>query len=266
MWITETPLWLTVDGVRLEGRCWGPPPDQAPTLVLLHEGLGCVSLWRDFPAQLAKTTGFGVFAYSRQGYGQSDRANLPRPVDYMTIEAVNVLPKVLDLIGLQNGFLIGHSDGASIGAVYAGSIRDPRLLGLCLLAPHFFTEPDGLNSIRAAKVAYENTDLKTRLGRHHMDPENAFRGWNDAWMNPKFAAWNIEHIIAPISIPVLAIQGENDQYGTMAQLEVLEAGLKTPFIRIALRECQHSPQFEQPEKTIAAIQEFMQYNARNVSN
>lgn len=264
MWETDKLLRLSVDGVRLEGRCWGPPPDKSPTLVLLHEGLGCVSLWRDFPALLAAASGFGVFAYSRQGYGQSDAAVLPRPVDYMTDEAVQVLPKVLDGIGFQTGFLIGHSDGASIAAIYAGSLDDSRLSGLCLLAPHFFTEPGGLASIADAKVAYETTDLKTRLGRYHADPQNAFRGWNDAWLSPEFASWNIEFVIAQICVPVLAIQGENDQYGSAAQLDALAAKLKSDFRRLDLPDCQHSPQFEKSKETVAAIQRFVQYNAEKM--
>lgn len=256
-WQVDEPIWLNVNGARLEGRCWGPDPTRAATIVLLHEGLGSVSLWRGFPEALAKATGCGVFAYSRRGYGASDRADLPRPMDYMTREAQDDLPKVLDEIGLRQGVLVGHSDGASIAAIYAGTFNDPRLEGICLLSPHFFTEPEGLASIAQAGEAFRTTDLKERLARHHSDPENAFLGWNEAWLNPDFIAWNIEDFIGAISVPVLAIQGEDDQYGTLAQLDALEQGLKTPFERLELPDCQHAPQFEKSRETLTALSDFL---------
>jgi len=256
-WTPGEQIWLDVDDTRLEGRCWGPKPPEAPTIVLLHEGLGSVSLWRDFPKVLSDATGYGVFAYSRQGYGQSDPARLPRRIDYMTTEAVDVLPRVLDQIGVERCILLGHSDGASIAAIYAGSAEDNRVRGLCLMAPHFFTEPGGLASIVKAKQAYETTDLRDRMARHHKNVDNAFRGWNGAWLNPAFAAWNIEDSIDDIHVPVLAIQGLDDQYGTLAQLDALEARLSAPLERVELTECQHAPQFEQPQKTLTAIAEFL---------
>ncbi len=256
-WQTDETLFLGIAGKRIEARCWGPPPEKAPTLVLLHEGLGCVSLWRDFPQMLGQRTGCGVFAYSRAGYGQSDPAELPRPIDYMSREAGDVLPGVLTQIGLQSGCLIGHSDGASIAAIYAGQTDDSRIKGLCLIAPHFFAEPCGLASITEAKTAFETTDLKMRLARHHADPENAFWGWNRAWLDPNFRQWNIEEVIADISHPVLAIQGREDQYGTLAQIERLENGLTTPFESLILNDCHHAPQFEQPDPTIEAIAAFI---------
>jgi pimeloyl-ACP methyl ester carboxylesterase len=255
-WTPERPIWLGIGAVRLEGRCWGPPPSVAPTIVLLHEGLGSVSLWRNFPEALAQATGWGVFAYSRRGYGQSDPADLPRPIDYMTREAVDVLPVVLDRIGFRRGILVGHSDGASIAAIHAGTYADRRVRGIVLMAPHFFTEPEGLASIAAAKVTFEVTDLKDRMARHHRDPDNAFRGWNDAWLNPDFAAWNIEDSIPGIACPVLAIQGVDDQYGTMAQIDVLERTLTAPFTRLDLADCRHAPHLEQREKTLDAIVSF----------
>jgi pimeloyl-ACP methyl ester carboxylesterase len=239
-------------------------PDQAATLVLLHEGLGSVSLWRDIPETLATMTGCGVLAYSRRGYGQSDAADLPRPLDYMTREALDVLPHILDTTGLGRVILIGHSDGASIAAIYAGKRTDPRLAGLVLIAPHFFVEPGGRDEILAAKAAFETTDLRTRMARHHKSPENAFLGWADAWLNPVFMGWNIEDVIDGISVPVLAIQGTGDQYGTMAQIDRLQAGVSGPFTRLDLADCKHAPQFEQREKTLSAIAEFvedMQYSA-----
>ncbi|MCA8869696.1 MAG: alpha/beta fold hydrolase [Rhodobacteraceae bacterium] len=257
MWQTGGRQDLVVNGTRLEYQCWGPSPDQAMSLVLLHEGLGSVSLWRGFPEALAKATGCGVLAYSRAGYGQSDPATLPRPLDYMTREAVEVLPRVLDQIGVQQGVLLGHSDGASIAAIYAGTFQDRRIRGICLFAPHFFTEPGGLASIAEAKIAYESTDLKSRMARHHKDAENTFRGWNDAWLDPEFVHWNIEDVIGYIRVPVLAIQGEQDQYGSLRQLDALENGLYSPFDRVVLENCAHAPHLDQADATLDAVAEFV---------
>src|SRR6195952_3010621 len=156
----------------------GPQPADAPTIVMLHEGLGSAGLWGDFPDKLQATTGAGVFAYSRAGYGASAPAMLPRPVDYMHVEALEVLPKLLDAIGFQRGLLVGHSDGASIAAIYAGGVQDHRIRGLALIAPHFVVEDISVNSIAEIKVAYETTDLRVKLARWHLDVDNAFYGWN----------------------------------------------------------------------------------------
>ncbi len=257
-WQTDDTFWLNVADQHLEARAWGPPPDEAPTLVLLHEGLGCVQLWRDFPDKLANTTGFGVFAYSRAGYGQSNPTRLPWPLDYMTLEARNVLPHVLHHIGIQRGVLLGHSDGASIAAIYAGTTEDVHVRGLCLIAPHFFTEPDGLSAIADAKAQYETGTLRARLAKYHDDPENAFRGWNDAWLDPGFRDWNIEDVIKHIRIPTLVIQGRDDMYGTLAQIQALENGISSPLETEILDECQHAPHLEQSEKTRAAIAQFLE--------
>ncbi len=247
---------LRINGVGLEYACWGPPPGEAPTMVLLHEGLGCVALWRDFPQRLSAATGMGVFAWSRRGYGQSDAADLPRPLDFMTREAMDVLPGVLDAIGFRRGILFGHSDGASIAAIYAGSVADKRVRGLILMAPHFFTEEAGLAAIDAAKRAYDEGDLKARLGRYHRDPDNAFRGWNDAWLDPGFRAWNIADVIDYIRVPVLAIQGEQDQYGSLAQLGEIETRCYCPVDLTVLQDCRHAPHLEQPDATLAAARDF----------
>lgn len=256
-WTPGASQSVSVAGATLEVRVWGPPPGKAPTLVLLHEGLGSVSLWRDIPDALTAMTGCGVLAYSRAGYGQSDPAVLPRKIDYMTREAIDVLPRVLDAAGMQRIVLIGHSDGASIAAIYAGTVVDTRLQGICLIAPHFFVETGGRNEILAASNAFHSTDLRDRMARHHKYPENAFFGWADAWLNPAFLAWNIEDVIAGIRVPVLAIQGVGDQYGTMAQIDRLEKGVKGRFSRLDLADCKHAPQFEQRVQTLAAISEFV---------
>lgn len=256
-WKNDGAVQVRADGKSLEARCYGPPPGSAPTIVMLHEGLGSVSLWRDFPEKLARETGWGVFVYSRAGYGRSDRADLPRPLDYMTREAVDVLPDVLDAIGFWEGILLGHSDGASIAAIYGGSIQDHRVRGLVLMAPHFFTEPGGLASIAEAKEAFDTRDLKEKLARHHADAENTFRGWNDSWLHPDFKAWNIEEVIDYLRIPVLAIQGRDDQYGTLAQIETIENRSYAPVDVEIFDDCRHAPFIDQPEKTLAAVAEFV---------
>lgn len=254
-WTAEGGM-LTAGGKRLEYRCLGPSPDAAPTIVMLHEGLGCVALWRDFPEKVAAATGLGVFVFSRAGYGRSDPAELPRPLDFMTREAVGVLPEVLDRIGLRQGILLGHSDGATIAAIYGGRVPDSRLRGLILMAPHFFTEPMGLAEIAKTREVYETTDMGQKMAKYHRDPDNAFRGWNDTWLHPDFEAWNVAEVIDQLRVPVLAIQGRDDQYGTPAQIEEIEKRLRAPLDISIIDDCRHSPQFEQPEKTLAAVAEF----------
>ena len=254
---TEAPHGAIVaDGKRLEASAFGPPPDAAPTLVLLHEGLGCVALWRDFPEKLAAATGLGVFVTSRAGYGRSDSIALPRPLDYMTREARFSLPVVLGAIGFKRGALVGHSDGASIAAIYAGEHDDERVKGLVLMAPHLFAEESGLASIADAKRAYESGDLKPKLAKYHAHVDAAFLGWNGAWLDPAFTAWNIEPFVERWRTPALVIQGVDDQYGTLAQVRAIERRAPTRVTSLILENCKHSPQFEQPQATLDAIAEF----------
>jgi len=249
---------LVSGGKSLEWGAFGPAPSSGrPVIVMLHEGLGCVALWRDFPAQIAQRTGCPVFAYSRAGYGQSDPAELPRPLDYMSREAVETLPSLLNAIGASAYILLGHSDGATIAAVYAGRVEDDRLRGLIMMAPHFFTEPMGLAEIGKAREAFRETDLKTRMARYHRDPEVAFRGWNDAWLDPGFEAWNVAEVIDGFHVPVLALQGRDDQYGTQAQLHEVERRSPAEVEVVVLADCRHAPQFDQPEGTLAAIAGFV---------
>ena len=255
-WRAGASSAVTIGGKRLETLCQGPAPDHTPTIVMLHEGLGCVALWRDFPQKLVAATGFGVFAYSRAGYGQSDPVKLPRPLDYMTREALETLPELLEAIGFRKGVLLGHSDGASIAAIYAGSVEDFRVRGLVLIAPHFFTEPSGLAAIAAAREAYEQGDLRARLAKYHQYVDSAFRGWNEAWLDPGFKAWNIADSIDYWRVPTLAIQGVGDQYGTLAQIREIETRAYSPVDVEILEGCKHSPHLEQPERTVAAIAEF----------
>jgi pimeloyl-ACP methyl ester carboxylesterase len=255
-WIDGAGGEIVADGKRLEAVAHGPPPDEALTMVMLHEGLGCVALWRDFPAQLAAATGWGVFTYSRAGYGRSDPVELPRPLDYMTREARFSLPAVLGAIGFQRGILLGHSDGASIAAIYAGEHSDDRVKGLVLMAPHVFTEASGLNSIEQARRAYETGDLKPRLAKYHADVDVAFRGWNGAWLDPRFRAWNIEDAVGRWRVPALLIQGDDDPYGTLKQIRAIEARSPAPVKSLILEACGHSPQTDQPQATLDAIVEL----------
>ncbi|HZD91968.1 MAG TPA: alpha/beta hydrolase [Pseudolabrys sp.] len=249
--------FLQIGDQTLEYRMVGPRPDHAPTLVLLHEGLGCVGLWGDFPEKLQAATGCGVFAYSRAGYGQSSPVQLPRPLSYMHDEARDVLPKLLDAIGFRRGLLVGHSDGASIAAIYAGTRQDHRVGGLVLIAPHFFTEDPGIASIAQARKAYDTGDLRPRLARWHADVDNAFRGWNDAWLDPDFRKWDITEPLAYIRVPILIVQGEDDQYGTVAQIEAAERECYCPVEVAFLVGARHTPQREAPEATLAAISTFV---------
>ena len=248
--------FLVFGGKRLEYRVAGPSPATAPTIILLHEGLGCAALWRDFPERLSQAIGFGVFAYSRAGYGASDPVSLPRPLDYMTREATEVLPPLLDAIGFQRGILMGHSDGATIAAIFGGSVIDHRVRGLVLMAPHFFAEPTGLAEIAKARDAYETTDLRAKLAKYHSNPDNAFRGWNDSWLHPDFINWNVADVIDYWRIPVLGIQGRQDQYGTLDQIAEMETRSYAPVDVAILDDCRHVPHQEQPDQVLRHVADF----------
>jgi pimeloyl-ACP methyl ester carboxylesterase len=247
---------IEVGGRTLETGWWGPGPAVTPTLVFLHEGLGSVGLWRDVPERLSAMTGWGAFAYSRFGYGNSDTTPLPRPMGYMHDEAQMVLPAVLRAAEIGRAVLIGHSDGGSIAAIYAADSA-VGLLGLVTIAAHFFVEELNLASIRAIKVAYESSDLRARLGRHHRDVEVAFRGWNDAWLDPRFRAFDITELLPRIAVPVLALQGADDPYGTAEQLRVFAAGVRGPITTMLIAGGRHAPHLEAREATLAATAEFI---------
>lgn len=241
---------------RLETGWWGPGPEAAPTILLLHEGLGSLGLWRDFPARLAAATGWGVFAWSRFGYGGSDPVALPRPLDYLQREATGVLPQLLDAIGLRRGILFGHSDGASIAAIHAGACPDARLQAVVLLAPHVFTEPMGLAGVAAMRERYATGDLRARLARHHRDPDIAFHGWAGAWLDPRFpAAFDLLPLVRRIRLPVLAIQGEADEYGTPEQLHAIAREAPGPVELRLLPGVGHAPHAEAPEMVLAAVRD-----------
>jgi pimeloyl-ACP methyl ester carboxylesterase len=248
--------FLTIGASDLEYRMIGPALDDAPTIVMLHEGLGSAGLWGDFPDKLQAATGAGVFVYSRAGYGASTPVTLPRPLDYMHVEALEILPKLLDEIGFRRGLLLGHSDGASIAAIYAGGAGDHRVRGLAMIAPHFVVEDISVASIANIKQAYETTDLRSKLARWHNDVDNAFYGWNGAWLDPQFRSWDISEYLAYIRVPVAILQGAEDQYGTLRQIEIAEQECYCPVDVTIIPGAGHSPHREVPEATLNAIAEF----------
>lgn len=252
------PARHVVNGTGLETRWHGPGPKDAPTLVLLHEGLGCVSMWGRFPERLAEATGCGVFVYSRAGYGRSDPIVPPRPLTYMHDEALQTLRPLLDQAGIRRAILIGHSDGASIATIYAGGVQDHRIGGLVLMAPHFFTEQMGLDGIARTAEAFATSDLRARLARHHGDNvDGAFQGWSRAWLDPEFRTWDISEYLRAIRVPVLLIQGLADQYGTLAQVDCAKAEATCHLETLLLQGCGHAPQHEAADATLSAIAEFV---------
>ncbi len=245
-------LEIHAAGHRLEAIVHPPSSSDLPTLVLLHEGLGSVSTWRDWPAELAAATGLGVFVYSRWGYGKSDPVTLPRPLTYMHDEALIALPQVLDAAKIERAILLGHSDGGSIAIIGAD-----RAEALILMAAHVFCEPISVQSIAEARTSFLSGELERRLKKHHQDVDGAFWGWNGAWLDPEFMRWNIEEYLPKIAVPVLAIQGEQDPYGTLAQVDAIERGVRGKFEKLILPDCGHSPQREKREETTSAIVRFL---------
>ena len=241
--------FLELGPLRLEYRMIGPRPDAAPTIVMLHEGLGSVGLWGAFPEALAAATGAGVFVYSRTNYGRSSPGKLPRTVHFMHEEALDVLPRVLAAIGFERGILLGHSDGASIATIYAGSVQDHRVRGLVLMAPHFFTEDMGLAQIRRTKEDYQSGNLREKLKRWHTDVDSAYHSWSGPWLAPEFRAWDITETLGYIRVPILIIQGADDQYGTLKQIEVAEQECYCPVEAAVLPGVHHSPHRDAPALT-----------------
>ena len=246
--------YLEIQGRRVEYELDRAEPT-APVIVFLHEGLGSVSTWRDFPARVARATRCGTLVYSKWGHGASDAAPAPRAVDFMHVEALETLPALLDALGVERPVLLGHSEGASIALIHAaGSGR--AVAGIVAMAPHVMVEDANLAAIRGAKVSFGTTDLREKLARHHDDPEATFRGWNDIWLDPRFRGWNIEEYLPRVACPVLAIRGEQDEYGTMLQLERIAQSV--PDVQVLkLANCGHSPQRDQPEVVIEAVARFV---------
>jgi len=224
-----------------------------PALVFLHEGLGAVKLWRDFPRRLAEASGRRALVYSRAGHGQSPVPEGDRTPRFMHEEALDVLPGLLREHGIEKPVLVGHSDGASIALIHAGA---HPVSALILLAPHVFVEDLSVASIEEARVSFQTSDLRERMARHHRDPERTFRLWNDIWLAPEFRDWNIEDVLPGVSAPTLVIQGEHDQYGTLAQVEAIARGVRGP-VTTALLDCRHAPHLEAPEATLNAAVSFL---------
>ena len=227
---------------------------QSPTIVLLHEGLGSVAMWQDFPSQVAAVTGCPVMVYSRQGYGHSMPRVVSYAADFMHIEALQVLPVLLEALDIDNPVLFGHSDGGSIALIHAAA---HSVVGLIVMAPHIFVEQRTVTSIAKLLKNIDGTDFFTRLGRYHEDPHHAFCGWNDIWLAPEFKDWNIRGEVALISAPVLAIQGDSDQFGTMAQIDGIAAGASGPVKLLKLADCGHSPHRDQVEAVLKAARTFI---------
>lgn len=253
--MNEARITVNVGGCRLEALSLAPSSPERPTIVMLHEGLGSVGLWKDFPRDIAERTGFGVFVYSRRGNGDSDGLNEKRSVEYMHHEAEVVLPLLLKEVGIERPILLGHSDGGSIALIYAGEHPDsPR--ALVLEAPHLFVEDLSVESIAKIRTQYETTGLRSRLGRYHRDVDAAFWSWNDIWLDPRFRSWNIESYLHAIACPVLVIQGVEDEYGTIRQVEAIQQQLPSAEV-LVLSNCGHSPHRDQPKATINRIAGFL---------
>lgn len=249
--------FIEVGGHRIEyvRLASAHPRAGAPAIVFLHEGLGSLSMWRDFPQRVADATGCEAIVHSRVGYGRSDPITAKRGVRYMHDEALQRLPALLDALDVHAPILLGHSDGGSIALIHAGGTRRD-VTALILMAPHVMVEDISVASIAQAKVAYETTNLREKLGKHHADVDAAFRGWNDIWLDPAFRAWNIGEYLPGIRCPILAIQGEDDEYGTMEQIERIARQARDVDL-VKLADCRHSPHKDQPDAVLAAVGAFV---------
>lgn len=244
--------------LRLEYQWVGARESACPTVVFLHEGLGSIGLWKDFPEKFCRENGFTGLVFSRYGYGQST----PRPADerwpvsFMHAQAEEVLPALFAALGIARPWLFGHSDGGSIALLHAARFPD-AVSGIAVVAPHIFVEDLTIRNIEAARETYLSTDLRAKLGRHHADPDSAFWGWNNIWLTPAFRAWNIEDRLPLITCPILALQGEDDEYGTLEQIRGIQR--KAPHTRlVAIPDCGHSPHRDQPDILKQEVAQFIQ--------
>jgi pimeloyl-ACP methyl ester carboxylesterase len=241
--------------LRLEYQWVGEASSAGEPIVFLHEGLGSLAMWKDFPAQLCHASGRRGLVFSRYGYGRST----PRPAAerwppaFMHAQAHEVLPALFDRLGIERPWLFGHSDGGSIALLHAARFE---VAGIVVVAPHLFVEDVSIASIEQARIAYETTDLRTRLARYHADPDSAFRGWNDVWLSPDFRRWNIERELDTIACPVLAVQGEDDEYGTLAQVRGIQTRLPKTRL-LVIPKCGHSPHRDQPQTLLAEAARFI---------
>ena len=255
---------MTVQGHSVEVQRIRAPSANSPELVFLHEGLGSISHWKDFPQRVAEATGAPVTVYSRYGCGNSALLAEPRTVRYMHDEALHSLPDLLAQLHIDNPILIGHSDGASIALIYAGAHN--RVRGLALLAPHVFVEDLSVASIAQAKRRFETSNLPEKLARHHRDAARTFWGWNNIWLHPEFRSWSIEKYLPRISCPILVIQGLDDEYGTQAQVQAIVNQAGGPVETLLLAECRHSPQRDQTDAVLAAIAKFVKRSQEQIGS
>ena len=246
---------IVVNGRRLEYVEHPARRPGLPEILMLHEGLGCVAMWRDFPQRLAATTGCRVIAWSREGYGHSQQRAAAITPRYMHREALEALPALLAAFGIERPLLFGHSDGGSIALIFAGAF--PQVpVGVVVLAPHEFVEEETVSGIRAARAAWATTDLPRKLGRYHADVARVFADWNDTWLSPAFRDWNIEEYLPAIRFPLLAIQGEDDEYATMRQIDVIAEQVPDTML-LKLSHCGHSPHRDQAAMVLWAVDNFV---------
>ena len=255
--VAEASRYVTVGSTRLEYQWHGPAPADAPTIVFLHEGLGAISRWRDFPAALCARLGCGGLVYNRQGYGGSDPLRDPLLPSFMHGEALDVLPSLLGTFEIRAPILFGHSDGGSIALIHAASNHSVR--ALVLEAPHVFVEPVTVTSIAAVRDVYGSSDLRDRLARHHGENVDAlFDFWTRVWLSDEFRGWNIESVLPSVTCPTLVIQGRDDEYGTLKQVDAIRNGMAGPVETLVLDACGHSPHLDQREAVEAAAAGFLQ--------
>lgn len=249
--------FLEIDSKKIEYQFFGELSNNIPVLILLHEGLGSVAMWRKIPELIHIKTKLNVLVYSRFGYGQSSPIKLPRPTNYMSIEAEEYLPEIIKILSIKNYFLIGHSDGGTIATIGSNSKNIDQLLGTILIAPHFFVEQESIEAIEDISYQYKYKNLKSKLERFHNDVDNAFWGWSDVWLSPNFKNWNILKDLLLIKTPILALQGTNDPYGTINQINILEQKVQGTFDKVVIKDCGHNPFIEYKDKTIEHINAFI---------
>ncbi len=255
--VNSSYFFKTIFDYTLEFKVIGQLISDYPTIVLLHEGLGSLTMWKDLPEKINKATNCNVVAFSRAGYGKSSSVKLPRPLNYMSIEAKKYLPELIKQLNLKKYFLIGHSDGGTIAALYSSENFNDNLLGIVLIAPHFFIEDFNLISIKKIELEFKSGDLKRKLSKYHSNVENTFYGWSRAWLDPDFYNWDITSSLKNIDVPVLGIQGNADPYGSVNQIDRLEQNLSVKFYKLILDQCGHNPLFEKTDETISKISVFI---------
>ncbi len=251
------PSFLDIEEKQIEYITLGNFSNNSPVLILLHEGLGSIAMWRNIPKLLHEKTKLNILVYSRFGYGKSSNAKLPRPTNYMSIEAEKYLPTILEKLSINKYFLVGHSDGGTIAAIGSVNKSTKNLLGTILIAPHFFVENESIKAIEETIDQYKNKKLKSKLEKYHDDVDNAFFGWSNVWLSPKFKEWNISNHLSKIKTPILVIQGTNDPYGTLNQVKILEDKLNSTLKKIIIKNCGHNPFYEYPDATIKHIDQFI---------